>query len=93
MSLVSRSNLSVIVDRSVAIDCPVSGIPPPDVAWFKDDRQLSTNQNDDIRVVSRGQRLEVNGAELSDAGRYSCVAKNAAGFVDRNFQLHVWGLF
>ena len=90
-SLVSNSNLSVFIDRSMAIDCPVTGTPQPDIIWFKDGRQLSTNQNDDIRVVSRGQRLEVNNADLDDAGRYKCVAKNAAGFVDRNFQLHVWG--
>jgi len=83
--------MSVIVDRSVVIDCPVSGVPPPDITWVKDGRQLSTNQNDDIRVVSGGQRLEVNGAELSDAGDYKCEAKNAAGFIQRRFQLHVWG--
>jgi len=90
-SLASRSNLSVIVDRSIAIDCPVTGIPQPDIVWTKDGQQLATNQNDDIRVVSRGQRLEVNSADLNDAGKYKCVAKNAAGFVERNFQLHVWG--
>ena len=90
-SLVSRSNLSVIVDRSIAIDCPVTGIPLPDIVWFKDGQQLATNQNDDIRVVSRGQRLEVNNADLGDAGEYKCLAKNAAGFVERDFHLHVWG--
>ena len=92
-SLVSRSNLSVIIDRSTVIDCPVTGIPQPDIVWLKDGEQLVTNQNEDIRVVSQGQRLEVNNADLDDAGRYKCVAKNAAGFVERNFQLHVWGQF
>jgi len=90
-SLVSQSNLSVIIDRSIAIDCPVSGVPLPHTSWFKDGKQLSANQNDDIRVVSRGQRLEINNADLSDAGEYKCVAKNAAGFVERDFQLYVWG--
>jgi len=91
-SLVSDANLSVIIDRSIAIDCPVTGVPQPDIVWTKDGQQLVTNQNDDIRVVSRGQRLEVNNADLSDAGRYICVAKNAAGFVERDFQLDVWGM-
>ena len=93
MSLVSQSNLSVVINRSIAIDCPVSGIPLPDITWVKDGQQLAANQNDDIRVVSRGQRLEVNSVDLSDAGKYKCVAKNAAGFVERNFELHVWGQF
>jgi len=92
-SLVSPFNLSVIVERSISIDCPVTGVPQPDISWVKDGQRLSTNQNDDIRVVSRGQRLEVNNADLSDAGRYTCFAKNPAGFVERNFQLHVWGEF
>ena len=90
-SLVSPSNLSVIMDRSIVIDCPATGVPQPDITWLKDGQRLSTNQNDDIRVVSRGQRLEVNNADLSDAGRYTCIANNAAGFMERNFQLHVWG--
>jgi len=93
LSLASSSNLSVIIDRSIAIDCPVTGTPQPDIAWTKDGLPLSTNQNDDIRVVSRGQRLEVNNAEFQDAGQYKCLAKNAAGFVERNFQLHVWGQY
>ena len=91
LSLASPSNLSVIIDRSIAIDCPVTGVPQPHITWVKDGQRLSTNQNDDIQVVSRGQRLEVNNAELSDAGNYQCLVKNAAGFVQRHFQLHVWG--
>lgn len=90
-SHVSPGNQSVIVDRSIAIDCPVTGVPQPHVSWAKDARPLAANQRQDIRVVSRGQRLEVNAADLSDAGNYTCVAKNDAGFVERNFQLHVWG--
>jgi len=93
LSLASRSNLSVIVGRSISVDCPVTGIPQPNLVWTKDGRLLSASQDDDIRVVSRGQRLEVNRADLGDAGRYKCLAKNAAGFNERDFQLHVWGQF
>ena len=29
--------LTVIQNSTIAIDCPVSGVPPPSIIWFKDE--------------------------------------------------------
>ena len=39
-----------------------------------------------------GRQLEIINSEVSDAGRYTCIAKNDAGIVDRDFDLQVLGM-
>jgi len=45
-----------------------------------------------LRVLANGQQLEIVNSRLTDAGRYTCVAKNDAGITDRDFDLHVLGI-
>ena len=90
-SEVSDRNLSVVVDRPIVINCPIKGVPQPEVAWFKNGVPFRPSDNRDVRILSNGQRLEIGGAELADAGRYKCLAKNAAGQTDLEYELYVWG--
>ena len=90
---VSKDNLSVIVEQNIAIDCPVHGVPPPAISWFKDGFEVVPEFERNIRIKSEGRRLEITEAEVSDSGRYKCVAKNPAGRVDRGFFLNVWGWY
>lgn len=76
----------------MVIDCPVTGVPPPEIVWFKDGREIFPDQTrGGIRRLSGGQRLEISSAEVGDTGRYKCVAKNPAGLVERDYTLNVWG--
>lgn len=36
--------------------------------------------------------IEIFATQLNHAGRYSCVARNAAGFAHRHVTLHVQGM-
>jgi hemicentin len=87
----SNVNLSVIAGQSIAIDCPVSGVPPPAVKWFKDDVIIKPMESVNMKILFNGRRLELTDAEVYDAGRYKCRADNVAGSVERNYQLHVLG--
>ncbi|XP_061539337.1 LOW QUALITY PROTEIN: hemicentin-1 [Phycodurus eques] len=71
----------------VVIACTASGIPDPTIHWSKDGVKLVT-QGQGYRILHTGQ-VEINSAELSHAGRYSCTAKNAAGSTHRHVQLIV----
>lgn len=87
---VTELNISIIVDRPLSINCPASGNPPPVITWYKDGIEIATGYNPGIRILSNGRRLEISNADVSDKGRYTCVAKNPAGSIDREYILNVW---
>jgi len=87
----THSNLSVIAGQPVAIDCPASGVPPPVITWFKDNAKIKPTSSNDVRILYNGRRLEISGAEVSDAGRYRCLSENVAGSAEKNYDLHVLG--
>lgn len=91
-TIASDRNLSVIVTRPFFINCPViGGIPPPEVVWYKDEKLIVRGQDKGIKVVSSGQRLEFDAVDITDAGTYSCEARNPAGIAERQHNLTVLG--
>jgi len=43
------------------------------------------------QVLSGGRVLSLNSAQVSDTGRYTCVAVNAGGEQQREYSLSVYG--
>ncbi|CAH1786157.1 unnamed protein product, partial [Owenia fusiformis] len=80
-------NPRVIVNRTVVLECPVSGIPEPTIKWLKDGNSLVTGVG--LELLSNGRQLEIASAQVTDTGRYTCIANNKAGELRRNFDLEV----
>src|SRR5688500_7477273 len=57
----------------VHMDCEATGDQPITVDWSKIGGQVPPN------VKQSGTRLEFNGIQFTDGGRYLCTAVNAAG--------------
>jgi len=89
----SPNNISTIAGKSRVIACPATGAPAPQITWFKDNVEVVAGDSSDVRVLSNGRRLEISGVEVEHAGLYRCLAKNIAGHVDREYELHVIGLY
>ncbi|NXV99808.1 HMCN2 protein, partial [Fregetta grallaria] len=67
----SAVELAVLENGRVSLECLASGLPTPDIAWYKGHEQLSAGPG---WTLSRdGKRLEIQHARLSDAGSYRCV--------------------
>ncbi|NXR14285.1 HMCN2 protein, partial [Semnornis frantzii] len=67
----SLVDLTVLENGTVALECLASGLPAPDIAWYKGQEQLSAGAG---WALSRGgQLLQIRRAQLSDAGSYRCL--------------------
>jgi len=82
-------HIKVIVNRTVTIDCPVSGIPVPDIVWLRNGDLLDPVFHPNIQFLSGGRQLRVLTAAVSDTAVYRCLATNKAGKDNIDFNLAV----
>ena len=73
-------------NQSAIFQCSATGNPKPSVTWLRSDRNWSGH----FRYQSDG-RLEVRGVSLTEAGVYTCVAKNMLGAINKSAILAVEG--
>jgi len=88
------SSETALVGERVRLRCIVHAIPDPQVTWYKDGDELRLDgaAAADKYLLSRdGRQLEITVASVDDAARYTCVARNVAGTVDKHFDLDVYG--
>ncbi|XP_035878268.1 hemicentin-2 [Phyllostomus discolor] len=81
-------NVSVVANESVALECRSHAVPPPELSWRKDGRPLEPRPG--VRLSADKALLEVDRAEVWDAGRYTCEALNQAGRSEKHYNLNVW---
>uniref|UniRef100_A0A4W3JWV4 Hemicentin 1 n=1 Tax=Callorhinchus milii TaxID=7868 RepID=A0A4W3JWV4_CALMI len=85
----SPSEISVIFNREIMLECKVKGVPLPNIQWYKDNRPLFSG-NPNVEVTDSGQALQIKSARLADQGHYQCSAVNAAGKQFKEFKLNVY---
>ncbi|XP_067585037.1 hemicentin-1 isoform X1 [Pseudorca crassidens] len=85
----SNNMVAVVVNNLVRLECEARGIPAPSLTWLKDGSPVASFTNG-IQVLSGGRILALTSAQISDTGRYTCVAVNAAGEKQRDIDLRVY---
>uniref|UniRef100_A0A8C0DZX9 Hemicentin-2 n=1 Tax=Balaenoptera musculus TaxID=9771 RepID=A0A8C0DZX9_BALMU len=78
---------AVLENASVNLECLASGVPPPDISWFKGHQPVSAQKG--VTVSADGRVLLIERAQFSDAGIYRCVASNVAGSTELQYGLRV----
>ncbi|KAJ7986246.1 hypothetical protein DPEC_G00337960 [Dallia pectoralis] len=82
------SERAVVLHKPISLQCISSGVPLPSLTWLKDGRPVDTSQ-DHLKLESAGRTLQIIEARLEDAGKYTCVATNAAGEAQQHIHLSV----
>lgn len=75
---------------TVQLECKVEGVPRPQITWFRETAAIKPSQDfqmfyDDDNVAT----LIIREVFAEDAGKFTCVAKNAAGFTSTTTEVTV----
>ncbi|KAF6032030.1 HMCN1 [Bugula neritina] len=92
---VQETDVTVVVNSTLILECSVQAIPPPDITWYKNGEEFVLNE-DRMTLKKNDQMLTITGVQLLDEGRYKCVAENRAGEDERITDVTVqgkWNLF
>ncbi|XP_041098662.1 hemicentin-1 isoform X2 [Polyodon spathula] len=82
-----QQSLNRTLGTPVTLLCEATGVPPPSITWLKDGAPIESNV--EWRGMSGGSQLELGPVQLSHAGTYTCLARNAEGEARRRYTLAV----
>lgn len=81
---------SVVVNHTASFFCQIEGDPMPVITWQKNGQEL-LGDSERIFISEDGRNLTIDKADLLDTARYTCIARNEAGEMDKSFILEVQG--
>ncbi|XP_077571540.1 hemicentin-1 [Stigmatopora nigra] len=83
---VPRVEYSALLGQPISLECAADGQPQPEVTWHKERRPLLDSAH--IHIYANGT-LAITSTQRSDAGTYTCTAKNVAGGISHDFRLSI----
>ncbi|XP_029960009.1 hemicentin-1 [Salarias fasciatus] len=83
---VPRVEYTAVLGQPVSLECVADGQPQPEVTWHKDRRPVVDSAH--THVFANGT-LAIMSSQRSDAGLYTCTAKNLAGRVSHDMRLFI----
>ncbi|NXH50445.1 SDK2 protein, partial [Dicaeum eximium] len=81
-------HITAEMEKVVAIPCQAKGVPPPEMAWYKDAALLHLEKLSRFQLLQDGS-LQISGLLPDDTGMFQCFARNAAGEVQTTTYLAV----
>ncbi|VDP03098.1 unnamed protein product [Soboliphyme baturini] len=86
------SDQKVDETADVKLTCQVSGVPIPEIRWYKDGIPLAATSKRRIEMFEDGTcSMEITGVRAEDVGAYRCVASNIHGSASTACTLTVSG--
>ncbi|XP_069728345.1 protein sidekick-2 [Phaenicophaeus curvirostris] len=81
-------HITAEIEKVVAIPCQAKGVPPPEMAWYKDAALIRLEKLSRFQLLADGS-LQISGLVPDDTGMFQCFARNAAGEVQTTTYLAV----
>lgn len=71
---------TVVEGEVVKLECKATGKPAPEIRWYKEEKEIKSSKHIEITTTAEGTQVAlIKNAEVADAGKYKCEAKNKAG--------------
>ncbi|XP_037392153.1 hemicentin-2 isoform X1 [Pygocentrus nattereri] len=83
---VPRQEYVAVIGQSVNLECVADGQPRPEVVWHRGRRPVVEGTH--LQLFSNGT-LYIPATQRSDAGLYTCSARNAAGRASQDVRLFI----
>lgn len=75
------------------VSCAViKGDSPVSIVWHFNDTEINHLDGISIAQTKRMSTLSIEAVSAQNSGKYTCIAKNAAGAVNQTAELHVNGI-
>ena len=94
--MIKPTNQIVHEGKKLIIFCKVTGVPKPEVHWFRDGKPLRSESGDDrFRIYEQedGSFFEIDNVSILDTGEFTCTASNVMGAVYSAINIVVEGKF
>ena len=82
-------NIAVVEDKDGKFECKITGIPRPNVTWYKGARELFTSGKHEIAVIGNSYYLTVKNVFGEDEDTYTCRASNTGGTKSTKAELKI----
>lgn len=79
-------NIEVTLSQELELNCPVQGIPLPQVEWYRFGRKLI---NFDSGMTPQDTKLIIQKAKTASQGEWSCLASSALGDAIKTFHVDI----
>lgn len=92
--LTKPTNQTVHEGKKLLVSTKVTGIPKPEVSWFKEGKPIKPEE-DDLRYKVYNKEdndfFEIDNVSILDTGEFTCTASNVMGAVYSAFNIIVEG--
>lgn len=79
------------IGSNATLECRVAGSQPMVVSWFKDDKEIRSDNKYKLDFSESAASLTITHLDQSDGGVYTCRASNKAGENETSGTLTVKG--
>ena len=80
----------VNVGDSATFTCNASGVPTPNITWYRDGKQINSSHYEISSITASSSQLTINNASHADNGYYVCRASlNAMEPADTTYFLGI----
>lgn len=85
------NGMTLSMGDSLKLDCLVSGLPTPQLLWYKDDETFVIDDNNSQRITidDINSSITFSLLKLEDAATYKCFATNRVGFDFKTVELRI----
>ncbi|XP_016149831.1 myomesin-3 [Sinocyclocheilus grahami] len=71
--------VAIMEDKSLCLTCFAEGDPAPEMFWLKNDREVTSTGQYNIKNENKSSTLTINHVTMEDSGNYSIFVRNKHG--------------